>query len=69
LCCSTIGWRRGERREGREERGEEVEEEEEEDFRAVPAGSEWFCQSSRVSGKKSCSYVSHRVMINLELLA
>jgi hypothetical protein len=60
-----------ERREERGERGEEVEEEEEEeeDFRAVPAGSEWFCQSSRVSGKKSCSYVSDRVMINLELLA
>jgi hypothetical protein len=61
-----------ERREERGERGEEVEEEEEEeeeDFRAVPAGSDWFCQSSRVSGKKSCSYVSHRVMINLELLA
>jgi hypothetical protein len=59
-----------ERREERGERGEEVEEEEEEeDFRAVPAGSEWFCQSSRVSGKKSWSYVSDRVMINLELLA
>ncbi len=61
-----------ERREERGERGEEVEEEEEEeeeDFRAVPAGSECFCQSSRVSGKKSCSYVSDRVMINLELLA
>jgi hypothetical protein len=56
-----------ERREERGERGEEVEEEEEE--RAVPAGSGWFCQSSRVSGKKSCSYMSDRVMINLELLA
>jgi hypothetical protein len=58
-----------EEREERGERGEEVEEEEEEDFRAEPAGSEWFCQSSRVSGKKSCNYMSDRVMINLELLA
>jgi hypothetical protein len=55
------GEERGERREERGERREEVEEEEEEDFRAVPAGSGWFCQSSRVSGKKSCSYMSDRV--------